>query len=67
MTNGKNYDKVQIEKRTKSPERKYMMTVQFAYYLNRRSFDEALLSDKEQSLDFMRSYKVRKRRKDCVI
>lgn len=38
-----------------------MRTVLFAYYLNNEQKHEALYT--EQRLDFMRSYKIRKRRK----
>lgn len=47
----------------KCPERKrIMMTVNFAYdlYIERNS--KALFIEKEQSLDFMRSYKVKRRK-----
>ena len=40
---------------------KIMRTVLFAYYLNNEQKHEALYT--EQRLDFMRSYKIRKRRK----
>ena len=40
---------------------KIMRTVLFAYYLNNERKHEALYI--EQRLDFMRSYKIRKRRK----
>lgn len=40
---------------------KIMRTVLFAYYLNNERKHEALYT--EQRLDFMRSYKIRKRRK----
>lgn len=43
-----------------------MRTVLFVYADNSERY-EALLKQKEQSLDFMRSYKVKKRRKLCII
>lgn len=45
----------------RSRKEKIMRTVLFAYYLNNERKHEALYT--EQRLDFMRSYKIRKRRK----
>lgn len=46
----------------KCPERKRIMkTVNFAYYLKSERYSKALFIEEEQSLDFMRSYKVRKK------
>lgn len=46
---------------SRSRKEKIMRTVLFAYYLNNERKHEALYT--EQRLDFMRSYKIRKRRK----
>lgn len=46
---------------SRSRKEEIMRTVLFAYYLNSERKHEALYT--EQRLDFMRSYKIRKRRK----
>lgn len=49
-------------------ERKEIMkTAIFAFYLNSESYIEALQDENKQSLYFMRSYKVSRWRRCCVI
>ena len=54
------------KKDTKSGKEENMKTMLFADYLNSESHYEALPGAKRQSLDFMYSYRIRKRRKEQV-